>query len=274
LIASSEQYQSTLSGFATGDTIDLGHNPITEEFVSGNTVTLADGYGDQFRFRFVSGIPQGLTLATDAAGDAVLSVTCYAEGTRIRTPAGEVAIETLQPGDLVTTLEGVAKQVRWIGHRRVDCARHPNPESVWPVRVAAHAMGVGLPARDLYLSPDHAIYAEGVLIPVKHLIDGAAVAQVPRAKVTYYHIELDAHAIILAENLPAETYLDTGDRASFANGGEAVLFRPVWCTAQRLREAYSCAPLRATGPEVDRVRARLGGTIESWHLAALAVNTK
>jgi hypothetical protein len=197
-------------------------------------------------------------LALSEAGTGLqTSVACFAAGTRLETPDGLVAVEDLAAGDVVTTREGVGRVV-WAGHRAVDCARHPRPEAVWPVRVAVHAFGPGMPARDVYLSPDHAVYVDGVLIPVKRLVNGGAIAQVRRASVVYHHIELERHDIVLAEGLPAESYLDTGDRADFG-GGTTVLLHPVFETAAAwIWETGGCAPLVQSGPVLDRVRARLG----------------
>jgi hypothetical protein len=170
-------------------------------------------------------------------------------------------VETLTAGDLVTTIDGSAQPVRWIGYRAVDCDRHPEPERVLPVRITAHAFGPGLPARDLFLSPDHALYRDGVLIPVKHLINGGSVAQLCRAHVTYYHVELAEHDVIFAEGLPAETYLETGHRAAFANGGSVIEAHPRFAgdetDAQILWAALGYAPLVISGAEVERARAQL-----------------
>ncbi len=187
------------------------------------------------------------------------TTACFAAGTRIATPGGEVAVETLQSGDMVTTASGEARAVAWVGRRGVDCARHPSPKSVWPVRVAAGAFAPGRPSRDLFLSPDHAVFAEGVLIPVRLLVNGSTVAQAERARVSYFHVELETHDLLLAEGLPVESFLDTGNRDAFANAAATALhpaFEPrgdvtlAW-------EAYGCAPLKVHGPEVDRARARL-----------------
>jgi collagen type I alpha len=95
---------------------------------------------------------------------------------------------------------------------------------------------------------------DGVLIPVKYLIDGAAIRQVACDEVTYFHVELDRHDVLLAEGLPAESYLDTGDRDTFENGGAGVLrLHPEF--AIRTWEAAGCAPLVVTGPAVARLRA-------------------
>jgi hypothetical protein len=142
----------------------------------------------------------------------------------------------------------------WVGSRRVDCTRHPRPELVHPVRITAGAFGPRLPKRDPLLSPDHAVFAEGVLIPVKRLVNGGSVSVDPRASVEYFHIELDRHDVVLAEGLPTESYLDAGDRDRFA-GGACVALHPDFST--RVWEADGCAPLRIVGPEVDRVREAL-----------------
>jgi hypothetical protein len=196
---------------------------------------------------------------TAALAPVTLTVTaevmpCFLEGTRIATPGGPRAVEELRVGDLVATASGGARPVVWIGSRRVDCLRHPRPELVHPVRVRAGAFGTRLPSRDLLLSPDHAVFAEGVLIPIKHLVNGASVAVEPRDRVTYFHIELDRHDVVLAENLPTESYLDTGDRARF-EGGRCVALYPDF--SSRVWEAEGCAPLRLVGPEVDAVRDSL-----------------
>ena len=190
---------------------------------------------------------------------------CFAEGTRITTTRGEVAVEDLAEGDLVLTQGGEAQPITWIGTRKVNCRRHNKPEQVRPVRIRAHAFGPEQPSRDLYVSPDHAIFAEGVFIPVKYLINGITIAQLKVASVTYFHIELQSHAAIYAEGLATESYLDTGDRASFANApGNALALHPAFGQARTdvslIWEALAYAPLRVTGAEVAAVRAQVAAT--------------
>jgi hypothetical protein len=204
----------------------------------------------------------GESVMFDVTGGFVsLEPACFARGTRLRTPGGDVAVEALAVGDCLVTAQGETLPVRWIGYREVDCAHHPAPEKVWPVRIAAGAFGPGLPVADLFLSPDHAVFAEGVLIPVKHLANGGSVRQCARARVAYFHVELARHAVILAEGMPAESYLDTGDRQSFDQGQGPVALYPAWGSAAGdvalIMEALGAAPLRVTGPEVMRARAAL-----------------
>ncbi len=155
---------------------------------------------------------------TDAAGTGTLITytACYLEGTRIATVAGEIAVEQLEVGQRVRLAGGGTAPVVWLGFREVDCARHPRPREVWPVRIAREAFGPGVPRRTLWLSPDHAVLVDGRLIPIRYLINGATIATEPREQVSYWHVELPAHDVVLAEGLPAESYLDTGNRDAFA----------------------------------------------------------
>ena len=88
---------------------------------------------------------------------------------------------------------------------------------------------------------------------MKHLTNDSTIVQVPVDQVTYYHIELPQHDVVIAQGLPAESYLDTGDRSNFANGGGAVRLFPDFSV--RMWEAYGCAPLIVTGPELTAARA-------------------
>jgi collagen type I alpha len=204
----------------------------------------------------VAGTP-GLTF--DAATGVVTA--CFAAGTRIATSRGGMAVEMLVPRDRVALarLPGRFRHVRWIGRRRLDCMRHPRPHDVWPVRVAAHAFGPDMPVRDLLLSPDHAVYSGGVLIPVRYLINGATIRQEPVAEVTYYHVELSRHDVLLAEGLPCESYLDTGNRAAFENGGTVVSAHPDF--ARAIWRVRACAPLVCEGPRLAATKATLAARL-------------
>jgi hypothetical protein len=114
-----------------------------------------------------------------------------------------VPVEELRIGDGVITVSGQSQPVTWIGHREVDCRHHPRPQLVWPVRIHAGAFANGVPVRDLLLSPDHSVFAENVLIPIKHLINGLTVVQERVDRVRYFHVELDRYDVLFAEGLPA-----------------------------------------------------------------------
>ena len=202
----------------------------------------------------------------------LFTATCFATGTRIRTQEGDVAVEALRVGDAVVLAEGGSAAVTWIGYRHVDCRRHPKQLDVQPARVCAGAFGAGVPERDLLLSPDHAVFASGVLIPVRYLLNGATVRQEDVADVTYWHVELPRHAVLLAEGLPAESYLDTGNRHAFANGGATTMAHPDFGPAEPMEvwARDSCAPLVRDGATLAAVRMRLADQALAlgWRLAS------
>jgi hypothetical protein len=91
-----------------------------------------------------------------------------------------------------------------------------------PIRIRANALGKNVPSRDFLLSPDHAILVGDVLIQAGALVNGISIVRETNVlgTLTYYHVELDDHSLILAENTPAETFIDNVDRLSFDNWRE------------------------------------------------------
>lgn len=145
---------------------------------------------------------------------------CFMPNTRVRTPRGDVAVEKLKIGDLVLTCDGRSVPVRWVG--RQTFASRFSDELHLPIRVKAEALDKNVPCRDLLLSPDHALLIDNVLIQAGALVNGTSVVReqnVPEV-FTYYHVEVDDHSLILAENTPAETFVDNVDRANFDNWHE------------------------------------------------------
>jgi hypothetical protein len=188
-------------------------------------------------------------------------VACFATGTRIATANGEVRVESLRAGeDVAITEDGSPVPIVWIGHRNVVTALHERPEDVMPVRVRRDAIAPGQPVRDLILSPDHALALDGVLIPVRYLINGQSIVQEHADRITYWHVELARHDILLADGLPTESFLDTGNRSAFANGGKVVQFVPLF--ARDVWDAESCAPLVISGPVLDRAYWRIARRAE------------
>ena len=210
-------------------------------------------------------VGQAFNFTTDGQSTPGTDIflSCYLAGTRILTVHGEVPVESLREGDLVVTRLGSDTRcgpVRWIGVSRIDLDRHPKPRTVTPIRILAGAFGDGLPHRDLLLSPDHAVYVEGVLIPIQYLVNDATIRrEAIGGVVTYYHVELDAHDVLVADGLQVESYLDTGDRANFENGGAVRALYPNFVTSQW--ESAGCAPLVVTGPVLQAVRDRVNALV-------------
>jgi autotransporter passenger strand-loop-strand repeat protein len=196
-------------------------------------------------------------LTPDANGDTLATpatLACYRGGSRILTDRGEAAVEDLRVGDLVrTVLGGTTAPIVWIGHRDVDCARHAKPRQVWPVRVVAGAFGPGRSHAELFLSPNHAVYVNEVLIAIRHLVNDSTITQIPTDRVTYYHLELRQHDVVLVQGLPAESFLDMKDGSNYANRSGPFRLYPDF--SARMWEAFGCARLIVTGPELAAARA-------------------
>jgi hypothetical protein len=190
---------------------------------------------------------------------------CFAAGARVLTTQGEIPVESLQVGDLVAGLRsGTFRPVRWIGHRNVDLAKHPDPDAVHPIRICAGAFGPDRPHRDLILSPNHALYVDGHLIAARYLLNGASVRQENWEKIVYYHVELESHDVMLVDGMAAESFLDVGNRAAFSNGGEPVMLHPDF--ARKTWDAEACAPDLPKGAELTQLRqTMLARAIDMGH---------
>ena len=152
------------------------------------------------------------------------AVVCFARGTLIKTPAGEVRVEDLAAGDDVLTLDTGTQEIRWIGstHRdSIDLATNPK---LRPVRITAGALGDGLPTQDLLVSRQHRFLVRSaiaqrmfetseVLLPAIKLIDldGIDIVEDVDA-VEYFHILFDRHEIVCSNGAWSES-LFTGPEA-------------------------------------------------------------
>jgi hypothetical protein len=186
-----------------------------------------------------------------------MSIHCFAAGTRILTEAGQVAVEDLHVGEYVLTMRDgtpVSRKILWTGKRSLDASRHPAPGEIRPIRIYAGALAPGLPERDLRLSPRHALLIDGVLVEARALVNDATVVQEHGTdRVSYHHIELATHDVVLAEGVPAETFLDTGGRDSFADGTVTTLHPDF----KVLDHGGFCAPLIGEGKVLAGIRQRL-----------------
>ncbi len=199
-------------------------------FGDGKAVFRADDGTHGQELWMTDGTTAGTSLLKDIRTSPAISsssiptsfaLLCFAPDTRIRTPAGEVAVETLRRGDFVVVTDGRTVPITWIGRQTVS-TRFGDPLRVLPIRIRAGALGDNVPCRDLLVSPDHALLVGDVLIQAGALVNGTSIVRetnVPE-RFTYYHVELDDHSLILAENTPAETFVDNVDRLPFDNWAE------------------------------------------------------
>ncbi len=123
----------------------------------------------------------------------------------------------------------------------------------------AGAFGDNLPERDLRLSPLHAVYVNGSLFEAISLVNGTTIYHEQNTRhVTYHHIELDAHDVLLAEGLPAESYLDTGSKTVFDSVSGVTILHPDFASSEGVE---ICAPMVRVGAELEQVRADLNARI-------------
>ena len=139
--ASALDMQARISGFSAGDTIILeGLGDTSGSFVSGTGLELGGTTGTTLDLigSFVTG---DFTVTTDGSNTTIVTdrVSCFCARTNIRTPLGNVAVERLQIGDLVTTTHGAAP-VRWIGKRAYDGTFIAGNHQALPIKIRRHAL--------------------------------------------------------------------------------------------------------------------------------------
>ncbi|WP_343116843.1 Hint domain-containing protein [Ostreiculturibacter nitratireducens] len=204
------------------------------------TVTIKDGVaippgGIQIDFavratRLGGGVGNTDTLIVTVTGYP--GVPCFTPGTMILTPGGERSIETLSVGDEVLTHTGGRMTVRHILTRTIPAERLRADPRSRPVRIRRGAFG-DAPHSDLRVSPFHRILLSGwraelycgtdeVLAHAIHLVGDETITQDPPGEdVTYIHLVLDTHAVLVSNGLPTESlhlgemslrYLDREDR--------------------------------------------------------------
>ncbi|WP_237217081.1 Hint domain-containing protein, partial [Falsiroseomonas oryziterrae] len=147
----------------------------------------------------------------------------------------------------------------WIGRRRIALAGHASAAELAPVRIRAGALGDATPHRDLLVSQDHCLWLDGALVPARLLVDGVSITlEAGLAEVTYLHVELAGHAVLLAEGAAAESWLDAGNRPWFANADVALLAVAGTPDAHATREAVPCAEVVLGGPRLAVIRDAIG----------------
>ncbi len=169
----------------------------------------------------------------------------------ILTSDGEKAVEALSSGDILITASGERIPLLWLGRRTVDISRLANRLQLLPIRIKTGAFAQGVPHHDLFVSADHALLLNGVLVPAMKLINGGTVAQVEVAEVTYFHVECERHVVLVANGAAAESYLDLKNRSFFSNAPDCVDLHPTLTTPER--RALLAAPW-AKGEEVVAIR--------------------
>ncbi|MEO9863922.1 MAG: Hint domain-containing protein [Yoonia sp.] len=154
---------------------------------------------------------------------------CFTPGTIIRTVAGDCDVADLRVGDRIPTSDHGLQTIRWIGHRRLPAAVLAAHPRFRPVVIQKDALGEGVPAKTMSVSPQHRILITGwraelmfgateILVPAIKLCNDSTICQVDDGKdVTYIHVLFDAHEVIWADGVQTESYLPTPDGQSITD---------------------------------------------------------
>jgi len=191
--------------------------------LDGSQLVFRDAEGNVIANFDMEGISDPSMLRFDGG---TVSYACYLKGTHIATPGGEVKIETLRAGDKVTTASGGVATVKWVGYRTLYRRSIPasHAAKAFPILFKRDSLADNVPHRDLMVSPWHHLFFDGMLVPAFALVNGKTIVQqLDMAKFQYFHLELESFDILLAEGVPAESYVDTGNRSMFQNAATVSL---------------------------------------------------
>lgn len=142
---------------------------------------------------------------------------CFTPGTKIKTDQGEVGVEDITVGTRVLTRDNGFQSVMWVGQRTLTPAQLIDFPGLMPVRIAANALGNGIPERTTRVSPQHRMLlsnaqirqwyeADEVLIAAHLLTCFEGVTREEVATVTYIHFMFAQHEIVLADGAWSESY--------------------------------------------------------------------
>jgi len=154
----------------------------------------------------------------NGSGNLCAGGNCFLKGTLIDTPEGQKKVEDLLIGDLVSTIGGAARPVQFIStysYRKADPSRDW-VEDVKPVVVRKSAISDNVPNRDLYMTRAHALYLDGMLIPVCNLINGSTIVvddAEDLSELEYFHVKFESHDVIYAEGAACESLLTVSESA-------------------------------------------------------------
>jgi glycosyltransferase involved in cell wall biosynthesis len=259
-LADPTDFAGTLSNFGPGDAIvltEIPYDPAGTAILAGDEVLQVTENGTLYDLQ-LSGDFTGeyFQLSADGAGSEITvdGTPCYCRGTLILTETGEIAVEELKIGDRLITHSGQARPIRWIGRRFYNGRFVAGNREILPIFIRQGALGENVPHRDLAVSPLHAMFLDGVLIPAAALVNGISIVQAENVEmVEYFHIELETHDIIIAEGAAAESFVDDDSRGMFHNAADYAALYP-----QVARQpAQYCAPRLDDGDRLEAISARI-----------------
>ncbi|MHC8944712.1 Hint domain-containing protein [Advenella incenata] len=228
---------STFTFDSGGINLDLSTFPTITNISAGDQINVANAASGSYEngdliFRDSNGFTvgrfnaDGLDPTQVVFNGGSMTYACFLKGTHIATPEGEKTVESLVAGDKVITASGGVATVKWLGHRTLYKSRIPAKDAVraFPILIKKDAIANNVPHADLVVSPGHHLEFNGALVPAMMLVNGQTIVQqFERRSFEYFHVELEQFDIILAEGVPAESYVDMGNRSMFQNADEVAM---------------------------------------------------
>jgi hypothetical protein len=144
-------------------------------------------------------------------------VICFASGTMIETPDGEIPVQDIRPGMTVLTRDNGAQEVVWAQSRTLSTHILDLRPNLRPIVIRKDALGENVPRRDMIVSPQHRILVGSrivsrmfdepeVLVAAKHLTEISGIKPAPcHSGVTYTHFMFDRHQIVKSEGAWCES---------------------------------------------------------------------
>mgnify|MGYP003365672366 CR=1 FL=1 len=222
---------ASISNLSPGDIIkfpnDSWNDGIKWELNSDGTYKILDGYGDTTPLVKSVTLASGVKTSDFSWDSKTSSIVCFLGGSLINTPSGLKAVEDLSIGDeLVAYVTGreIIRRVTWAGQAHCTVRPHlPLDQAGYPVRILKDAIAEGMPFKDLLITAEHCLFFDGKFIPARMLVNGRSIFfDKSITSYNYYHIETEAHSVIMADGMLTESYLDTGNRRSFSQKGNVI----------------------------------------------------
>jgi len=271
----------TINNVAPGDYIYF-----TSEDSPASDLTLADGSSGIVYIYSSSGILATLHTAETPGGSyykaadfSMMSpstdtyeLVCFLPGSMIRTKEADIPVEDLRIGDSLLAFDWhrnseFTRTIVWVGSQTATVnPTLPPDEAGYPVRILKDAISDGLPYKDMLITPDHCLFFEDKFIPARMLVNGRSIFYDREIiSYTYYHIETDKHAVITADGMLTESYLDTGNRSAFRQHGETVIFG----AAPRAWVQDAAAPLCVARDVVEPIYRQIAARAEHASIASM-----
>lgn len=208
-------------------------------------------------------------------------ISCFLAGSMINTSDGLIAVEDIKVGDSVVCYNGEQQENRaviWTGYNTAVVNRTlPEDEANYPIRVLKNAITDNVPSKDLLITPEHCILIDNQFIPVRMLVNNSTIFYDHSiTEYTYYHIETEIHSVIMADGILTESYLDTGNRASFKSNGNIVSIISI-VNKKKQWNLNSAAPLVTTRNIIElifyKILARAHMLVFPYNLPTMPTTT-